>query len=67
MSIRIRVIDPDFAGIDKGDRHELLWGFLQDLPEDQLSEITFLLLLTPEETEKSIANQDFENPIPSRL
>jgi stress-induced morphogen len=66
-SIRIRIIDPDFKKMDRARRHDLIWDFLEQLPEDTQSQITILLLLTPEETKKSIANMDFENPIPSRL
>ncbi len=66
-SIRIRIIDPDFRGLDKALRHDQIWKILSELPEDTQTQITVLLLLTPEETKKSIANMDFENPIPSRL
>lgn len=37
------------------------------LSEDQQSEISLLLLLTPEEAEISFANDEFDNPIPSQL
>jgi len=66
-SIRARIVDPDFDGVNKADRHEIVWNFLQDLPENQQSEISVLLLLTPNEVESSFANLDFDNPIPSRL
>jgi hypothetical protein len=66
-SIRVRIIDPDFRKLDKALRHDQVWGILDPLPEDILSQITVLLLLTPEEAKTSFANMDFENPIPSRL
>jgi stress-induced morphogen len=66
-SIRIRIIDPDFATMNRAARHDYVWGFIEGLSEDIQSQITILLLLTPQETKKSIANMDFENPIPSRL
>jgi stress-induced morphogen len=66
-SIRIRIIDPDFRGLDKALRHDQIWELLERLPEDIQSQITVLLLLAPEETETSFANMDFENPIPSRI
>jgi stress-induced morphogen len=66
-SIRIRIIDPSFKGADRGARHDQVWGLLEHLPEDVQSQITVLLLLTPEEAKTSIANMDFNNPIPSRL
>ena len=66
-SIRIRIIDPDFAASDRAIRHDVIWELLKQLDEDIQSQITVLLLLTPEETKKSIGNLDFENPVPSRL
>jgi hypothetical protein len=66
-SIRIRIIDAEFKRMDRAIRHDVIWEFLEQLSEDIQSQITILLLLTPEETKKSIANMDFENPIPSRL
>ena len=66
-SIRIRIIDPDFRRLDKALRHDQIWEILDPLPEDILTQITVLLLLTPEEAQTSFANMDFENPIPSRL
>jgi hypothetical protein len=66
-SIRIRIIDPEFLKLDKALRHDQIWELLEQLPEDIQSQITVLLLLTPEEAKTSFANMDFENPIPSRL
>jgi len=66
-SIRIRIIDPDFRGVDRVTRDDQVWEILGRLPEDVQSQITVLLLLTPEEAKTSFANMDFENPIPSRL
>ncbi len=67
VSLRIRIIDPDFHGFDLVDRDTALWKLLDRLPESVLSQITLLLLLTPEEAPDSLANMDFERPIPSRL
>jgi stress-induced morphogen len=67
VSVRIRIIDPDFAGINKAERHDIVWDFVKDLPEEQQSEISLLLLLTPDEVEKSFANDEFDHPIPSPL
>ena len=67
VSVRIRIIDPSFATINKTRRDKTIWPLLPSLPEDVLSEITVLLLLTPEELESSLGNLDFERPIPSML
>lgn len=67
VSIRIRVIDPRFAGADRIDREEEVWRYLEVLPEETLADVTMLLVLTPPEAETSIASYDFEHPLPSRL
>jgi hypothetical protein len=66
-SVRVRVIDPDFAGTSRTDRDTQIWAVLDSLPDDTLAEISLLLLLTPQETRKSMMNVEFENPTPSRL
>jgi stress-induced morphogen len=66
-SIRIRVVDPDFKKIGKADRHDLIWDILDQLPEEVLSEISTILLLTPEEQKKSFANMEFDDPVPTTL
>jgi len=67
VSIRIRIVDPDFRGLDRVDREPAVWNLLKTLPEEVFTNITMLLLLAPDETEGSLANQEFEDPIPSRL
>jgi hypothetical protein len=66
-SVRVRIIDPDFAGIGKVGRNERVWKYLDKLSEDDQSDISMLLLLTPEETKISFANFEFDDPVPSRL
>ncbi len=66
-AIRVRLIDPSFRDLDRVERHDLIWGYLRSMPEDILSDLTILLLLTPEEVEGSLANFDFDRPIPSDL
>ncbi len=67
VSIRLRILDPDFHGKDRLEREPEIWRLLQQLPDDVFVNITMLLLLTPEEAEKSFASQEFEHPIPSRV
>lgn len=66
VSVRIRIVDSTFAGKSRAAREDDLWGFLDRLPEEVVAEISLLLLLTPDEVEKSFANFEFENPIPSK-
>jgi len=67
VSIRIRIIDPDFHGMDRVDREPEVWKVLESLPEEVFTNITMLLLLAPEEAKTSWANMEFESPIPSSL
>lgn len=67
VSIRGRILDPDFKGISRAERHDIVWRFIEELPEEIQSQVTMLILLTPEEAKSSLANLEFENPIPSNL
>jgi len=67
VSIRIRIIDPGFRDMPREERDRDIWKLLAVLPEDVFCDITLLLLLTPKEAETSLANLEFNNPIPSRL
>jgi hypothetical protein len=66
-SLRIRIIDPDFHGIDRATRDEKAWEILDDLADEILSEITMLVLLAPDESKSSLANLEFDHPSPSRV
>lgn len=67
VSIRVRIIDPAFEGMDRVDREPEVWNLLKTLQDDVRSNITMLLLLAPSETETSMANLEFNDPIPSRI
>lgn len=67
VSVRIRVVDPDFEKLDIVGRDDLLWSYLDELDEDARSEITMLLLVAPSEVQTSFMNAEFENPRPSML
>ena len=67
VSIRLRIIDPDFQSLDRLEREPDIWQLLRKLPEEVFVNITMLLLLTPEEAEHSLASQEFDHPIPSRV
>ena len=67
VSIRLRIIDPDFQTLDRIEREPDIWQLLRKLPEEVFVNITMLLLLTPEEAEHSLASQEFDHPIPSRV
>ncbi len=60
VSVRARIIDTDFHGKSRSERHKIVWPLVYALDEDTLGELTMLLLITPDELETSLANQDFE-------
>lgn len=67
VSVRVRIIDPDLARFSKSQRNELVWRYFDVLSEDEQSDISMLLLLTPNERKNSFANSEFEDPSPSEL
>jgi len=67
VAIRIRILDPDFRGKDVVERDTMLWNILDELAADVISQITLLLLLTPDEAKTSFANMEYDHPVPSRL
>ena len=67
VSVRIRIVDRAFRGMTKPERHDKVWHYIEQLPEEAVSDISMLVLLTPKETKKSFANMEFDDPIPSQL
>ena len=67
VSVRIRIVDPDFRGQGKPQRHQSVWKYLGQLPEEVQSDISTLILLAPDETQTSFANFEFNDPVPSKL
>ena len=67
VSIRIRIISPEFDGLSRAHREEGIWAALNSLSDEDLAEISLLLLLSPAEAKSSFASQEFEDPVPSRL
>ena len=67
VSVRVRIIDSDFADQSKIERSKEVWKYLNSLPDEVQSDLSTLILLTPEETSRSFANLEFEDPIPSSL
>lgn len=67
-SIRVRIIDDRLAGTSLSRRHDELWDFLSSrVGDDVMSEISVLLGFSRSELERSLANQDYEDPLPSGL
>lgn len=67
VSVRIRIVNPEFRGQSRTQREDEVWAALERLPEETLEEISLLLLFTPQEAKKSLANAEFDHPAPSPL
>ena len=66
-SIRVRVVDESFKGKSRSEREKVVLPALRTLTEKTQSDITVLLLLAPDETDRSMMNFEFDHPTPSRL
>ena len=67
VSIRLRIVDSDFRGLEKSQRHEIVWKYLEKLSEEDQGDLSMLVVLCPEELSRSFANMEFEDPVPSLL
>lgn len=63
VSLRVRVVDPGFKGMNKPERSRQVWPLLRTLPDDVLSELSMVVLVSPDEVETSIASRDFDAPV----
>ena len=70
-SIRVRIVDPRFAGKSTEQRDAMVEPLLKKLPKDIQADIMNLLTLAPDEVEasvrKQVQNMEFEDPSPSTL
>ena len=69
VSIRVRVIDPQFKGMSMAQREALIDRALAQLPRTVIDDITLLLALTPEEADDTgqLLSHEFDDPTGSRL
>lgn len=65
VSVWVRVVDPEFSRMNRVDRNDRVWQYLDRLDDEEQADVSRLVLLAPEEVEKSIGNMDFDDPIPS--
>jgi hypothetical protein len=66
-SIRVRVVDESFRGKSRSEREKMALPVVRTLPEETQEDVTILLLLAPEDLERSPMNLEFEAPSPSLL
>lgn len=59
--IHIRIIDPDFRGVDELDREAEIWPLLNQLPREVYRELMMLVLVTPEEAAYSGSSLEFDD------
>jgi len=65
-AIRVRIVDDRFAGWSRARRHDEVWNYLQEIVgDDVISEVSILLLFPKSELRTSMANMDFERPLPA--
>jgi len=60
-SVRVRVIDPHFKKESISQREAVVWSVLDKLPVEVRGDISMLLLLTPQESEKSLLSLEFDD------
>jgi hypothetical protein len=66
-SVHVRILDPDFAGVDIPEREDMAWKVLDELPDAVVQDISVLLLLPPEERESYSLSTEFDDRSRSRL
>lgn len=62
-AIWVRVIDADFEGMTRGQRHHRIWKVLDDLPIETLAQMSVVLPLTPKERKTSMVSLDFDERV----
>ena len=62
LTVRLRIIDQDFQGMELGDRHDLIDRYLDVLDDECADQLSFLALVAPDEITTSHINQEFEKP-----
>jgi hypothetical protein len=65
FSVRVRVIDRRFLRMSRTERHNMVWKYLDSLPDEGVADVSMLVLIAPSEAKTSGANLEFEDPLPS--
>jgi stress-induced morphogen len=65
-SIRVRIVDKQFAGLNDTERLRLVKTWLHTLSDEIQDDIWFIVLLTPDEVEESLSNAKYLEPIIAR-
>ena len=67
VSVRVRIIDPDFSALKRVKRSTEVWKYLDTLPDKVQADLSSLTLITPEEKAESFGSFIFKNPSQSQL
>jgi hypothetical protein len=66
VSVRVRVVDPDFDGVGPIRRHKSVWHYLEPLPAEAVFHVSLVLPLTPDERADSFGDAAFERDLAVR-
>lgn len=73
-SLRVRIVDKRFEGLDREERDAMVEAFIDSLPSNTQADIINLVLVTPSELNTPsdtfrgfMLNTEFDNPSPSML
>lgn len=73
-SLRVRIVDERFEGVDREGRDAMVETYIDSLPSSTQSDIVNLVLVTPTELSAPsgtfrgfMLNTEFDNPSPSML
>src|SRR4051812_1465752 len=61
FSVRARIIDSGFLKMSRTERHNMVWKYLDSLPDEAVADISMLVLITPSEARASGSNIEFED------
>lgn len=61
--VRVRVVDDRFAGLTRGQRHQAVWDYLLRVPEEVLSDVSYVVAITPGERDTG-SSIEFDHPTP---
>jgi hypothetical protein len=66
-SLRIRVVDERFKGLNRSQREKIVMPLIRTLPEETQQDVMVLLILAPDELNDSLMNREYEHPSGSDL
>jgi hypothetical protein len=62
--VRIRITDPDLAGLGLVERHNLIWDYFEGLPAEVVCQLSLLVPVTPRERKTDGSSLAFDAEAP---